>query len=175
MEAWIGPALLAAVIAGLVNVAGWYVTYARERRLESERRREKVRDYLTALRAEIRAHNFRWTKAEADEDLVAMERKLQADPRFTAFVPKEAESIIFPTIARELHILPGDVIDPVVRYQRQLASLAFIVEDLRSTGYAELAADRKLAMYADYIHLRVEAGHLAESTLDAIKASRVVE
>ena len=50
---WIGPAIIAAVIAALINVAGWFVTGQREVRRDRRRRRERFEDLQISLRAEI--------------------------------------------------------------------------------------------------------------------------
>ncbi|MBE7183335.1 MAG: hypothetical protein INR68_02870 [Methylobacterium mesophilicum] len=167
-SAWITPAIIAALIAGLVNVAGWFVTYQRERRLEIARREEKVRDYITALRAEIRCHNFRWTEAEAAEHLAAITARIEGASSYTPFVPRDAGNKIYDAIANEIHLLPAEAIDAVVRYYAQTHSVAEMVEDLRSETYDRLDAARKTAIYRDYIGLRMEAGRLAGEAEDAL-------
>ena len=56
MAAWIGPAIVVAVISALVTAAGWLVAHRQTMRAEALRRRERVVDVQTALRAEIRSH-----------------------------------------------------------------------------------------------------------------------
>ena len=52
-EEWIGPVIIAAAIAALINVLGWVVTGQREVQRDRRRRRERREDVQTALRAEI--------------------------------------------------------------------------------------------------------------------------
>jgi len=116
----LGPALIAAVIAALVTVIGWYVAYHRDRRIENGRRAERIRDCKIALRAEISCHVPRWILQDETEHVEEMARQILAGadltPPFTPFVPKETANPAFETIVSEIQILPGDVIEPVIRY-----------------------------------------------------------
>lgn len=56
MSAWIGPAIVAALIGCLTTMLGWSVSFRQLRKLETTRRNEKIIDYQTALRAEIRSY-----------------------------------------------------------------------------------------------------------------------
>lgn len=169
---WISPAIVAAGIAALVTVLGWFIAYERERRLEAARRREKVRDFMTALRAEIRCHNFRWTAEEARRHSETMQARIRAGEGYTPFVPREADSLIFSAIAPEIHVLPAEAIDPVVRFYALTHVVAQLIEDIRSPAFTALDAERKAAIYADYVAVRVEAGKLAEDAVAALNAWR---
>ena len=177
--AWLGPVIIAAVIAGLVNVAGWYVTYDRERRHDLRRRSEKVRDYMTALRAEIRCHNFRWTGTDPVRHVQEMAEKIRAARRarrnFTPFTPKEPANSIYAAVTGEIHLLPGEVIDPVIRFYRQAETIAQLIEDIRAEDFRKLDPERKIAIYKDYIDLRVKAGQLANDAVAALQNVRNLE
>lgn len=171
----IGPALVAAVIAALVTMIGWYVAYQRERRLENGRRAERIRDCKIALRAEISCHVPRWILQDDSEHVEEMARQIRTGtgqtPPFTPFVPKETGNPAFEAIVGEIQILPGDVIEPVIRYYQQVDVIAQLAEDMRGERYAALEAERKIDVYRDFIELRSEAGRLAMDAIDALEQS----
>jgi len=171
----IGPALVAAVIAALVTMIGWYVAYQRERRLENGRRAERIRDCKIALRAEISCHVPRWIFQDETGHVDEMAKQIMAGadktPPFTPFVPKETANPAFEAIVGEIQILPGDVIEPVIRYYQQVDVIAQLAEDMRGERYAALEAERKIDVYRDFIELRSEAGRLAIDAIDALEQS----
>jgi hypothetical protein len=172
VSAWITPAIVAALIAGLVNAIGWFVAYGRDRRLDVVKRQEKVRDYMTALRAEIRCHNRQWSEGDAAQHKADMIRLINTVPSYTPFIPREPSNVVFAAILSEIHILPAEAIEPVVRFYWQTQSIAQLVEDLRGEGFKALDAGRKATLYSDYIDLQVEAGRLAEGAVSALNAWR---
>ena len=72
MNEWIGPAIIAAIVSGIVSAAGWFVNSWQERRLEKGRREEKVHDYQVALRAEIAGDLLNLRVADRAEFLAAV-------------------------------------------------------------------------------------------------------
>ncbi len=101
-----------------------------------------------------------------------MRGKIEETPGFTPFVPREVPSVVFAAILSEIHILPGEVIDPVVRFYRQADTVAQVIEDMRTAAFEELDGSRKAAFYADYIALRVESRRLAEGAIAALEGAR---
>lgn len=168
----ISPAIVAAAIAALVTVAGWFIAYGRYRRLDAVKRQEKVRDTMTALRAEIRCHRRQWTEGEAGNHKAAMVEAIRTVPGYTPFVPRGPENVVFSAMLSEIHVLPAEAIEPVVRFYWQAQSIAQLVEDLRSEGFRALDAERKAALYSDYIDLQVEAEKLAVGAVEALNAWR---
>jgi hypothetical protein len=172
MSAWIGPAIIAAVISSLVTVIGWMVAHERDRRTEITRRRERIRDYQTALRAEIRSHRARLARLDLSEHSHLIATKIEVSRgEYTPFVPRESHPSIYNAVLSEIHILPAHVIDPVVLYYTQIRSLTEFAEDLRSKQFQTLDPERKSEMYRDYIGLTAYAVELADGALDAINVS----
>ena len=171
----IGPALVAAVIAAFVTMIGWYVAYQRERQLDNGRRTERIRDCKIALRAEISCHVPRWILQDETKHVEEMANQIMAGagqtPPFTPFVPKETGNPAFEAIVGEIQILPGDVIEPVIRYYQQVDVIAQLAEDMRGERYTALEAERKIDVYRDFIELRSEAGRLAIDAIDALEQS----
>lgn len=170
MELWIGPVIVAAAISSVVTAVGWYVTHVRETRLEAARRRDRVRDLQTALRAEIRSHRHRLQTADDAEATAATLAWITTDG-FTPFVPRGTPPFVFDATVRDLHLLPTHVIDPIVLYYTQVHVIAQFAEDLRSDRYANMAPERKAAMYADYVAMNTYAKRLAEGALAALEPS----
>jgi hypothetical protein len=153
VEAWIGPALLAAVIAGLVNVAGWFVTFQSTRRLDQARRREKIRDFQIALRAEIRSELRNLGSYDVQQQLSRIRGLYETRPDYTVTVPQPAASVVFSALVGEIQILPARVIDPVILFERQRAAIRQLAEEIREARFASLAREQQLAMYEDYLHM----------------------
>ena len=111
-EAWIGPVIIAAAIAGVVNILGWFVASWRDRRAAEARRREKQDDMATALLAEIAHYRDALAFFDLDEAWEEVMDKMSADDRYIPFIPSERNDTIFQAILAEIHILPEPVIQP---------------------------------------------------------------
>ena len=170
MIEWIGPAVVATAVSAAVTVIGWYVSHQREGSAELRRRQERVSDVQTALRAEIRSYRARAAAVDLDAHGAEMERRIRAGD-FTPFVPKEPEFFIYASIAKEIHILPGSVIDPIVLFYTQGSTVALFAEDLRTERFQALEAGRKVDMYLDYLAMTGHGYRLADQALQALDAS----
>jgi hypothetical protein len=165
VEAWIGSAVIAVVISSLVTIAGWYATHRSERLLEAARRRERIQDIQTALLADIRSTSHRFQVVDPDrhlEHVVALIGQTPTERGYTPFVPREPGSLLWSSVAQEVHILPTEVIDSVVLFFSQLETIRSFVEDLRSERYVELEPTRKIAMYQDYVRMSKYLVQLAD-------------
>ena len=149
-------------------VLGILLTNVAARLLESVRRRERILDVSTAIRAEVRSHRqslLLFSNAAAEETA----RRILDDPSYTPFVPSHGRSFVFDAIVAEIHILPTDIIDPVVYYYRQVAMLGHFAEDLRTERFLQLDAARKASMYGDYVAMGKYALVLAEKAITALE------
>lgn len=172
MQGWLGPALVAALVSGLITALGWFVSYVLGTRLETRRRQERVTDVQTALAAEIRSFFARSQHVDIREHGKRMETWILAEgQQNTPFVPQEPDFLVFRSIAPEIHILPKPVIDPVVLFYTQAATLALFASDLRSERYLSLDPASKNEMYQDYLGLMNYAFQLADYALKALQES----
>ena len=164
-------------LIGIVGViVGIVLSNFAARFLESLRRKERIQDVSTAIRAEIRSHRQRlllFEPATAGEITERILEEAGAGSEYTPFVPAEAPSFVFDAILSEIHILPTEVIDPVIYYYRQTATLKLFAEDLRSDRFSKLEAWRKAEMYRDYIAMGEYALELAEKAVKALEDSSV--
>jgi hypothetical protein len=173
MEGWVESALIAVVISSLVTIAGWFVAHGSERRLEAARRQEKIQDFQTALLADIRSTGFRFSSVDYDRhvsEVIARIEQAPDDHPYTPFVPREPGSLLWPSIAQEVHILPTEVIDRVVLFFSQLETIRNFVDDLRSEQFARLEKSRKAAMYRDYVRMCRVASQQATEAQAALRA-----
>ncbi len=134
-------------------------------------RHERVRDIQTALRAEIRSHRHGLEDFDDQSGTDGVLERMAADATFTPFLTREIEPPIFGAAVGEIHILPGQVIDPVVIYYRQARSLAGMTDDMRNPAYAVLPSERKAQLYSDYIAMGLFALELADDALGALEDS----
>ncbi|MET0481969.1 MAG: hypothetical protein ABWZ27_03525 [Aestuariivirgaceae bacterium] len=112
MSAWIGPAIVAALIGCLTTMLGWSVSFRQLKNLETVKRRERIVDYQTALCAEIRSYRARLRQVDLQAHRHEVVEHMRTDVLYIPFVPLEEPHHIFQGIAREIHILPAEVIDP---------------------------------------------------------------
>jgi hypothetical protein len=174
MDGWIESAVIAVVISSLVTVAGWYIALNHERRREAERRQERIWDYQTALLSDIRSTSAQFAHVDIDRhlaDVVSLIQHAPDDRPYTPFVPRAPGSIMWNSIAQEVHILPNEVIDPVVLFFSQLETIRLFAEDLRTERFAQLEKHRKTAMYSDYIRMWKLASRQAEEAQEALRAA----
>lgn len=168
LSAWVGPAIIATLIASMVQIAGWWMEHRRERVRQTESRRERIIDVQTAIRAEIRSHRHRL--------LQFVETRRAGPPAgpdaesFQPFVPSEVRPFVLEAILKDITILPTDVIDPVIVYYRQVLALIQLVEDIRSKRFRALEAQKRLVLFGDYIAMGAYAAELAAAAIGAIGA-----
>ena len=127
-----------------------------ERLLETARRQEKIQDFQTALSRTSAAPVIGFEQIDLDRHLEEMVAQIESAPEgrdYTPFVPREPGSLLWPSVSQEVHILPNEVIDPVVLFFSQLETVRHFVDDLRSDRFAALERARKIAMYQDYVRM----------------------
>ena len=171
MESWAGPAIVAAVISGLVSLILVQLNFRQSRKVEQSRRTEKVRDFQIALRAEIASDLLNMQVADRPQILESLKTAFAADPGYVALVPRLATNLIFEVVVKEIHILPGDVISPVVHYARLRQTLEGFIDDIRGEYFGRMGVDRRLLIYSDYLAMFERLQALAEQAKEALDAS----
>jgi hypothetical protein len=151
VEAWVGPAIVAAFISGLVSLIVVQLNFRQERRADRLRREEKIRDFQIALRAEVRSELRNLERFDFESLLADVEARYAKDENFSVTIPRLAKHVVFDAIVGEIHILPEAVIDPIVLYIRQRQVVESMAEDMRDPLFRTLTTDRQLAMYRDYL------------------------
>ena len=152
MEVWIGPAIVAAFISGLVSLVLVQLNFRQSRRIEQIRRNGRICDFQIALRAEVRSELRNLERFDFELQFLAdVEARYAKDENFSVTIPRLAKHIVFDAIVGEIHILPEAVIDPIVLYIRQRQVVESMAEDMRDPLFRTLTTDRQLAMYRDYL------------------------
>lgn len=158
-------ALVAAVVAMLARPIDDWLNRRRARALRSER----INDVQRALLAEIRAHVVALESQRLDDEATAaLLQGLRDSGRFP-FIPAQANDRIFAAIIEEVHILPADVIDPVVTYYRQLSIMGSFAEAMQKQ--AEKDQPRAVEMFADYLELTESARESGQEALRLLMTS----
>jgi hypothetical protein len=172
-ELWIGPAIVAAVISGVISLAGWILSGRREIARERRLRRERRDDVQTALRAEIQHYVDILSNPDFDlnETWEVVVSEMEEDASYVPLIPSERNDTVFRAILQEIHVLPGPVIQPVVRYYNQVFAIDAMIADLRGNGFAGADQDQRIKMYTDYIALKLEALRQGRSAIDALTRS----
>ena len=169
MNAWVGPAIIAAVISSAIGVIGLYVNAWLTIRLERIRRLEKVRDVLIALRAEIRADINNLKFYDLDANLESVRLQYRENGQYVVRPSLAPGLILEDLLRREVQILPGSVIDPVVLYLRQKAVIDRCAEDMRGSDFRDRDRQTQLRMYEDYIMLKKVELQFARDARDALE------
>ena len=165
-QAWLGPAVVAALISAMVTTVGWFVPYWRERRKDESRRTQRAADMRRALSAEIASHLVRYDESDFDRHFDSMRRAMDADPSFAPFVPKESlNASVYHAMLADLTLLPEGAINPVVSYYAQLTAVERFSDDLRSPEYVRLAPDRRRLMYEHFFSMKILSARLARAAL----------
>ena len=170
LEPWIGPVIIASVIAGLVNVLGWVVSGRRDRAAAARLRREKQNDIATALMAEITHYRDALAFFDLDDAWDRVTEKMESEPGYMPVIPSERNDTIFRAILPEIHVLPEPVIQPVTRYYNQVFAIDAIIEDLRSVSMRAEPLRTRIAAYTDYISLKKQALADGDSAIAALSA-----
>ena len=173
LEAWVGPAIVAAFISGLVSLIVVQLNFRQERKADRLRREEKIRDFQIALRAEIRSELENLERFELRTLLAEVESHYASDMSYSVVVPRIARHVVFDAIAKEIHILPEAVIGPVVFYARQRQVIEQLAEDMREASFKALAPERQLAMYRDYLGMWDVWRDLASKAEKALEAGKI--
>ena len=160
-----------AVIAGGVVAIGWLVAGWQSRREAARLRSEKLRDAHRALFAEIRnACADYWDEGEADARAERLVERMQSDPSFVPFVPREAHDRVYVAMLGQIDVLPRQTIDSIVAFYALVGSIATLVEDMRGARYRTLEPDRRLDVYRSYVAMRRRAFVLGQNALKLIDA-----
>jgi hypothetical protein len=171
MAAWIGPAIIAALISGGISLIGLYLGGWITIRHDNRRRKEKVRDFQVALRAEILADIHGLRMYDLDQHLENIKRRYETDNKYVVKPSLAARQFFADTLAKEIHILPESVIQPVILYFRQKEVIERFVEDMRSSDFRERDRPTQLEMYEDYVQMKKVELELARVARDSIEAS----
>ena len=163
--------IVQAVIAGGVVALGWLVAGWQSRREAARLRAEKLRDAHKAIFAEIRnaCADF-WDEGEADDRTAALLARMEADPDFTPFVPREIHDRVFAAILPEIYVLPRQTIDVIVSFYALVDSIAALVEDMRGDRFATLEVERRQDVYRSYVDMRRRAFAVGQRALKLIDA-----
>jgi hypothetical protein len=171
MNAWVGPAIVAAAISSVIGVLSLYLNAWLTLRLDRTRRLEKVRDVQIALLAEIRAdiHNLKFF--DLDENLAMVRESYETIPDYSARPSQPPPILMEEMIKSEVQILPSWVIDSVFLYLRQKKTIEVFVQDMRGDDFVARPKETQLLMYADYIDMKKTELKLARNARDTLEAS----
>lgn len=171
MELWVGPAIIAALVSALVSAAGWFVSSWQVQRLDERRRAEKVHDFQVALRAEIASDLLNMLVADRSMFLEEISARYRSDLNYSVVVAHLARNVVFDALVGQIHVLPGEVIAPVIHYARLRQTIERFIEDLRSKHFRTLDSERQLTMYVDYLEMTGRLEALAQEAVASIDQS----
>ncbi|MGH1367591.1 MAG: hypothetical protein ACRBCL_03170 [Maritimibacter sp.] len=160
----------AALIAGGVIAGGWLTTAIFAQLDRAQDKAERLRDTHKALFAEIR-HTLEalYGGGEAEEIVSDILARMEDDPEFAPFVPREHHDRVYLDILNGINVLPRQTIDPIVAYYSLISGMQSFAEDMRGPRFQRLEQPRRIAMYRDYALMRVRAYELGTYALKLIE------
>ena len=169
MDGALDPRIWQALIAGGVVALGWIVNGWRERKDARRQRAARLRDAHKALFAEIRdACAAYWKEGRAEAYAAAMIARMEAEPDFVPFIPREVHDHVFQAMLPQIDVLPRQTIDDIVSFYAAIRSIQALAEDMRGARFAALEPERRLAIYGDYVAMRRRAFLYGQRTLRLI-------
>lgn len=167
----IDPRVSQALIAGLVIAVGWLTTAIFAELARGRDRAGRLRDFHKALYAEIgNSLTALLDGGEADAYTRQILEKMQADPDFVPFIPREQHDHVYNAVLSEIDVLPRQTIDAIVAYYSQIKAIDALADDMRGQGFKELPQDRRMNIYVDYVAMRRQAFQFGQHALQLIKA-----
>lgn len=127
-----------------------------------------MRDVQTALRAEIRHYADALALFDLEESWALVVGQMEEDASYMPTIPSEVNDTVFRAIVGEVHVLPGPVIEPVVRYYNQVFAIEAMIADMRGGMMAGMTRTGQIAAYTDYIALKIEALKQGRQAISAI-------
>jgi hypothetical protein len=157
-----------ALIAALVVVSGWVVTFL----FQELGRSQDQTDLMLALRAEI--HVIRG-QVDPNETRDYLER-LRADfstarasgEDHRPFVTMPPDATVFEGVVGQITRLPSDTVDEVIQVYSLLSDIRVFANDLRSTEFSALPMDRREIALCDFFETRIVLSELADTALRSL-------
>ena len=168
LDQHIDPRVQAALIAATIVALGWLYNGYQNRARDRRRRLERVQDVQTALLAEIEHYVQTLKLFDLNTTWSRIVSAMEEDDTYVPVVPSERNDTLFKAVIAEIHVLPEEVIQPVMGYYNQVFAVEAIIEDLRSALFHEMDQVQRIGMYTDYIALKKEAlvrGEMASAAL----------
>ncbi|NNE52405.1 MAG: hypothetical protein HKN30_08375 [Sulfitobacter sp.] len=160
-----------AMIAGLVIAVGWLTTAIFAELAKSRSRAERLRDYHKAIYAEIgNTLEALWVEGETDIYVASLISRMEQEEDYIPFIPREQHDHVYDAVITEIDVLPRQTIDAIVAYYSLIKSVSALAEDMRGDTFRTLGADRRVAMYSDYLGMRKQAYLFGKYALRLIKA-----
>ncbi len=164
-------AIQQAMIAGLVIAVGWLTSAIFAELARARLRAEKLRDYHKAIYAEIgNTLEALWRQGETEEYTKAIAQRMQDEPDYVPFIPREHLDHVYDAVIGEIDVLPRQTIDAIVSYYSLIKSIAALADDMRGNTFGTLAPERRVALYSDYVEMRKQAYLFGKHALGLIKA-----
>lgn len=162
--------LRSAMIAAIVVVTGWFVTFFFQEFRKEDARADDQEDLLLALRAEIWIYLWALRKGDTKrygEDLdCQIEIALAKGENFIPFLTQLSAPVAFEGLRSHLHRAPADTVDTIVQFYAALSDARRFVEEMQSDSFKLLPLKRRKKAYGHYMEMRLQ---LEDSAQDAVK------
>ena len=163
--------ILGASVTAVVAITLWVGNKWWERKRADILRAEKITDIMRALLSEIEAYVYLLSSDDLDAHMIMMTQQIEASPDggFVPVVPRESHDTVYRAFLGEIHVLPGEVVNPVVRYFSQVTAIANFAADMGEDRFAKISNHRMAAMYRHFIVMKKIAREMGEEAREALR------
>jgi hypothetical protein len=173
--------ILTGVLSALVAALAWLTKQGVSGAVWIYRRRQREREIVLALRAEIMS-NLSFEEVYADPDVIGkivatMKRHKAWSDSFMPYVAVDPRDLVMDKVSNELTVLPATLLPSIVKYYNLSGALAVQLSDLRSDAFKSIGIDRQIGVFEDIKPAAIEscdAGQAALRLIDGylVKPSR---
>ena len=155
-----------AFVAGLVVASGWLITFLLREASVLLDVRERRRDMIRAVRAEVELVQFMAEKLDCDQAIHDIEAEYAQDPNYKPLVAYGQQSAVLKRLVGEIEILDtGNQIRAVIDMYQLMDRMAQLETLFAEPGFAELDADRQVSAIRRYFKMYKVLPSVAERVL----------
>lgn len=169
LDQYLSPPAQQSVIAGAFLALGWWVVAHQGRKRDHALRAERREDIQRALLAEIRAHVAALEAQRMDEAALRRVLSEMAESQHPPIISAQSSDRLFAAIIGEVHMLPRGVIDPVVTYYRQVATMRDFATSIQRM--TENDPTRAIRMFLHYVEMSDAALYAGQEAMRQLIAS----
>jgi hypothetical protein len=159
-----GEDFRAALIAALLVVAGWFVTFLFQ---QEERAADQI-DLMLALRAEVWVFLNDLQRNVRNDPEARLAAELDATPDAAPFFPQPGPAIVFEANAAQIARLPHGTVDEVVQFYSVLAGVRQFAAELREPVFLSRPAVNRRLAYGQFLKNLVDLTVLADAAVAAL-------
>lgn len=159
------PAVLGGALTGICVIAAAIITSKSITRLDKASHKKKL---LNALEAEILGYIKKSRNFNPRDSLHGLYQVAHNKSEHKVVFSSELNNLVYKSLAKNLHVLPENVVAPIVEFYNTMYFIELILDAIKSPEFKKMTTLRKMEVYYDYVNLKVTALDLADKALKEI-------